>query len=70
LFFYVKETGGALMTGADPEMGGHGQIIKEVKYMNWREISGLKNSQKHNIFSYCSSLSEILNLKGYFKFKN
>ncbi|CAN5578982.1 hypothetical protein BH23BAC1_BH23BAC1_39380 [soil metagenome] len=70
LFFSVKDLGGALKTGIDPEMGGFNQIIKEVKFMNWSKINELKTTQKHNIFSNCSSLSDIFNLKGYFKFEN
>lgn len=70
LFFHVIYKGGALKTGEDPEMEGRHQIIKEVKFMSWSEINEINKSHLHDIFSTCSSTSEILNLKGYFKFKN
>jgi 8-oxo-dGTP diphosphatase len=70
LFFDVELKGGAFKTGSDPEMKDHGQIIKSVKFLSWEEIIKFKKSQVHNVIVQCSSLEEIFNLKGYFKFKN
>lgn len=69
LFFQVKATGGVLKPGADPEMGEN-QMIDAVQYMTYEEIDQEKGVQLHDIFNYCSSLNELLQLQGYFKFDN
>lgn len=69
LFFAVRITGGILHLGSDPEMKDK-QILKEVKYMSEEDIRTEKGVQLHNIFNYCSSINELLALRGYFKFNN
>lgn len=69
LFFAVHITGGILHLGSDPEMENK-QTLKEVKYMSEEDIRVEKGIQLHNIFNYCSSINELLALRGYFKFDN
>lgn len=70
LFFKVEVIDGAIQKGADPEMAHDKQIIDDVKFMEWNTLKKYKSDQVHQIFSRCSSLLEIFNLKGYFKFEN
>jgi len=66
LFFRVKKTGGNLVTGNDPELSEANQIIHSVGFLSYQEIISYPEGQPHGIFNYCSSLEELLNLKGYF----
>lgn len=69
LFFLVNPLQGAPIPGTDPEMKEN-QMIDQVKYMSFEEISQEKGVQLHDIFNSCSSLNELLQLRGYFKFDN
>ncbi|MDQ3395828.1 MAG: NUDIX domain-containing protein [Bacteroidota bacterium] len=70
LFFSVEIVGGTLSKGNDPEMVIDKQIIDDVKFMEWHHLKNLRYGQVHQIISHCSSILEIFNLKGYFKFEN
>ncbi len=66
LFFEVKQTGGKLTTGYDPELGPHQQIIKEVRYFKPDDFKELKDDQLHTVLSNIGTPEQVLNLKGYF----
>lgn len=68
LFFLVRRTGGHIATGTDPELKQ--QIIREVKFMTIQEIRNYLPAEVHNLFSYCSTLADIYQLKGSFLTKN
>ncbi|MFW5701229.1 MAG: NUDIX domain-containing protein [Cyclobacteriaceae bacterium] len=69
LFFMVEKTGGKLEIGLDPEMDEDKQIIEDVRFMPWSEISELAPDNKHNIFDKCKSLTDLVDKRGYFIFK-
>ncbi len=69
LFFRVEVCGGNLTLGQDPEMGKT-QSLDEVKYMSYEQINREKGVQLHDVFNQCSTLSELLQLKGYLKYDN
>jgi len=66
MFFLVEIKQGILNQGFDPEMKDN-QIIQEVKFMPWNEITGLDPYFRHGIFNMISESSKILDLKGHFK---
>ena len=66
IFFKVITVGGDLSVGMDPEMLDN-QIIKEVKFIPWREIDALKRESRHGIFNLLDTSSKIVDLKGHFK---
>jgi 8-oxo-dGTP diphosphatase len=66
IFFRVKIKQGILKTGIDPEMMEK-QIIQEVKFMTWAEITALSRQSRHGIFNLLQESSKILDLKGHFK---
>lgn len=66
MFFRVQIKQGILKTGMDPEMMDK-QIIQEVKFMPWTEITGLSPQSRHGIFNLVPESSKILDLKGHFK---
>ncbi len=66
LFFLVEKVGGQLFKGVDPESGVN-QIIKDVKFMDWREIEHLNKGNLHGIFGITQKMERIIDLKGYFK---
>ena len=67
LFFAVNVLGGKLRTGQDPEMRPKDQIIREVKFMAFRDIDALPLEVKHGAFGLVSGASKITRLKGYYK---
>jgi 8-oxo-dGTP diphosphatase len=69
LFFRVEALGGDLAPGIEPEMEKN-RLIDEVKYMSYEQINQEKGVQLHDVFNHCSSLNELLQLQGYFKFDN
>ena len=69
LFFEVQETGGHLQTGQDPEMLQHEQIIEEVRFADFSELKNLPEGALHNIFSYCQSVEELLQMRGLYQFR-
>ncbi len=66
LFFRVKQTGGDLCKGFDPEMSPEGQIIEAVKYFNADDLREHNGPQLHAVFRNLSAPEQVLNLKGYF----
>ncbi len=69
IFFQVERKAGKLLLGLDPEMDSHNQILKEVRLMPFSEINLLHPENKHQLFNYCRSTSELLNLRGYYQTK-
>lgn len=66
MFYLAEIKQGMLTKGTDPEMPDK-QIIKEVKFMPWSEITDLEPTSRHGIFNLISESSKILGLKGHFK---
>jgi len=67
LFFETEITGGQLMQGFDPEISQENQIIKEVAFIDLKEISKMDNNVLHDLFAKAKSKTEILQLSGYLK---
>jgi 8-oxo-dGTP diphosphatase len=67
LFFKVKQTGGQLKIGFDPELGPDQQIIDEVRYFQQNDLEDQHGPQLHSIFKEINHPQEILNLSGYFQ---
>ncbi|MEM9325800.1 MAG: NUDIX hydrolase [Bacteroidota bacterium] len=70
LFFEVEAIGGVLQLGYDPELPEHAQMIAEVAYLSDTEISAIPSAGKHNIFRECVIPSNILGLRGFYRFAN
>ena len=66
LFFLVKQTGGKLTTGFDPEMSPEGQIIEEVRYFKQEDFEKENGPQLHTVLRNIGAPEQVLNLKGYF----
>lgn len=67
LFFEVTAKGGEMITGTDPEMEPGEQIIREVRFMSFDELSGIAPDEKHGIFNLVKSAQELKNMTGYVK---
>lgn len=67
LFFRLNRTGGLLQTGFDPEMKTENQIIKDVRFLSWKEIQKMDAQSVHGIFRFVKQPVEITGLHGYFK---
>lgn len=68
LFFTVRQTGGSLQTGVDPELPPDRQLIQEVRYFSFPELKALGAERLHAILQHHNSLEELKNAKGYFNF--
>jgi len=66
LFFLVKEIGGNLSIGTDPESGGN-QLIQNVDFLTETEVTKIDKAQLHGIFKKTDKIDEIIALRGYFK---
>jgi 8-oxo-dGTP diphosphatase len=65
LFFTVRETGGALQTGYDPET--RTAVIREVRFMTLGEILRLPHEQVHGVFSRLRNGGELADLSGFYR---
>ena len=67
LYFKVKQTGGRLITGYDPELKPDQQIIDKVQFFSNKDIQQHQGPQIHSIFHHVTRPEQLLNLKGYFQ---
>lgn len=65
LFFEIKSFEGTPTKGIDPEFSSDDQIIRNVCFMSWQEISQYRADQLHNLFSKTDSVEGILRLDNY-----
>jgi 8-oxo-dGTP diphosphatase len=65
MFFRVNSYTGTLGRGTDPEISEAGQIIEDIRFLSWHEISRFKEDEVHAIFSLTNSLEGVLNLGNY-----
>ncbi|MEH0157060.1 NUDIX hydrolase [Limibacter armeniacum] len=70
LFFEVEIVGGELLRGHDPEMQESVQIIEDVRFMDMTEINSEKADCVHNLFSFCQTKDELLQMNGLYHFVN
>jgi 8-oxo-dGTP diphosphatase len=63
LFYEVQMAGGKLTTGEDPEV----QIIDAVRFFEFDAIKKLSEDAVHGIFKVVNTISELRNLKGFYK---
>ncbi len=63
LFFYIKSYSGNLMKGQDPEIVEEDQIITEVRYLDFNELSLIPLGKKHEILVNINNLKELFQLK-------
>ena len=68
LFFSVRVIGGYLKLGRDPELKK--QILTRANYLSFEQVNQLHKHNKHNAFQLCSDAAYIINLRGYYFFKN
>lgn len=70
LFFEVKQIGGNLKMGTDPELHESQQLITEIGYLNIENLNLIKNQEKHPLFWGIKSLNDVGKWIGYFNFEN
>lgn len=70
LFFSVKRLGGELKLGKDPELPENRQIIKELKFISYKDLEHMDKKILHNSFSYFQDPKDVFKIKGYIKFLN
>jgi len=63
LFFAVTRKGGLLGVGTDPEI--EKQLIRAVRFMNFKEVDALAPDAKHGAFQLCGKSGRIMALNGY-----
>ncbi|TDE17446.1 NUDIX domain-containing protein [Dyadobacter psychrotolerans] len=64
LFFNVLSWQGGLEIGRDPEFSGSEQIIKEVRFLSFKEINALPDQSVHAIFRKVSAPEDLFRLSG------
>ncbi|QSE99080.1 NUDIX domain-containing protein [Fulvivirga lutea] len=67
LFFAIDLNDFEPKIGFDPEHDQNEQIIQDVRFVTFKELSELPISKKHTILHKNLSENKLLNLRGYFK---
>lgn len=67
LFFEVFYQGGNISTGFDPESSPGKQIIREVRYMEFSDITAIPAGERHGIFRFVKNADELKKLKGFYR---
>lgn len=70
LIFLVNRLEGEINIGFDPEMKHDEQIIKDVKFIAFKDIWKLDHKMIHQLFVNFSSEKEVRNSSGYFSWIN
>ena len=70
LFFEVRQTGGVLSAGKDPEMPDGHQIIEKIAFLSKGDIMKISRKQIHNIFKPDYDHNRVLQMKGYYLMGN
>ena len=65
LFFWVKNKGGKLNTGMDPELTNNYQIIQEAKFLSIQQLKQMPAGILHSALTTISTIEEITQLTGY-----
>jgi 8-oxo-dGTP diphosphatase len=65
LYFDVTILSGSMRVGTDPETNA--RVLKEVTYKTWPEVRQLPAAQRHGIFGFASTPSDLRNLRGYIR---
>jgi len=68
LFFLVKETGGKIKLGKDPEMSQENQILTKLGFYDIEQLKCENKESLHYVLQSVNGIEELINLKGYFKF--
>ncbi len=69
LFFEVTPIKGSLQRGSDPEMSDSEQIIDEVRFVSFEELSNFKQESLHKMLVNVHSSESLLHKTGFFKFE-
>ncbi|MEO9964587.1 MAG: NUDIX domain-containing protein [Reichenbachiella sp.] len=69
LFFAVKQIGGKLQLGIDPEMGNK-SILKEARWMDISMIKQLGENRLHGMFKGIESIDDLFEKQGFFNIGN
>lgn len=67
LVFEVLYTGGDIHVGIDPESEKHSQIIREVNWLNFNEIMAIPEDERHGIFRFVETSSQLKKLSGFYR---
>ncbi len=70
LFFSVKQIGGQLKLGKDPELAKNRQILEDIKFITYNELKNMDVKTLHNAFSYFDEPRDIFKIKGHINFIN
>ena len=70
LIFMVKQKGGELKIGIDPEMAENEQIIKNVMFMPFQNIKKMKRGSVHQMFEKITSIKDLNAMNGFYAYRN
>ncbi len=59
LFFCVEIKGGELLVGIDPELSKNEQIIKQVKWFDFENLSKIPKNNKHKLLENLKNWTEL-----------
>ncbi|MCU0430821.1 MAG: NUDIX domain-containing protein [Cytophagaceae bacterium] len=65
LFFKVKQTGGTVALGSDPEMAAHQQILKEIRWCSHEELRQKNPTFLHPVLRAMLNATDENAIQGY-----
>jgi 8-oxo-dGTP diphosphatase len=65
LFFRIEIKGGIMIKGTDPEMSDQKQIIQDIRYWTFDEITSQDPLFFHEVLRTVKNLDELLQLRGF-----
>lgn len=68
LFFKVQITSGQPKLGKDPEMSSDNQLLTKIGFFDLQILKEQELDSLHYVLQNIEDLTELINLKGYFKF--
>lgn len=70
LFYLVRRLDGEINLGTDPEFDDSKQIMEEISFLSYEDISQMHPEVLHGIFSEVVRPEKVFGLRGLFSFKH
>jgi 8-oxo-dGTP diphosphatase len=67
LFFDVSIKSGNISLGSDPEHKPDRQILRNIRWFNFRQLMAIPADERHGIFRYAKTASALRKLCGFYR---
>lgn len=67
LFFEVTHEQGEPVIGTDPESTTDNQLIRDVRYLDFKMIMSIPAHERHGIFRFVKTIDDLKKLNGFYR---